>query len=114
MHCYLFDKLGMEYDKLPAWYVEGAPTWVMEQLGTSSSRLGGIWRRIEAVRRMTPVIRTFGIGFGRLSWRGPPGRRRQPTPDRPRGRSAPRHCARRNASAAWQRERQARGGLDAM
>jgi hypothetical protein len=44
MHCFLYDGFGTEYDKMPAWYVEGPPTWAMEVLGTSSFRLGEIWQ----------------------------------------------------------------------
>lgn len=34
MHCFLFDQFGLAYDSMPAWYVEGVPTWVMTVLGT--------------------------------------------------------------------------------
>jgi hypothetical protein len=28
MHCFLDQQFGVRYDKMPAWYVEGVPTWV--------------------------------------------------------------------------------------
>src|SRR2546423_10277279 len=41
-HCYLDGLFGPAYGAMPEWYKEGAPTWTMSQLGTSSTRLGGI------------------------------------------------------------------------
>jgi hypothetical protein len=43
VHCYLFDKLGFAYGTMPAWYVEGAPTWAMSVLGVANDRLSGTW-----------------------------------------------------------------------
>jgi hypothetical protein len=43
-HCFLFDRFGNAYAAMPAWFVEGAPTYAMVDLGTSSARLGGIWQ----------------------------------------------------------------------
>jgi len=43
-HCFLYDRFGNAYDQMPAWYVEGAPTYAMVDLGTSSVRLSGIWQ----------------------------------------------------------------------
>jgi hypothetical protein len=36
-HCYLFQKLGADYYRMPAWYVEGVPMWAMTVLGNGSS-----------------------------------------------------------------------------
>lgn len=64
MHCYLFDKFGMSYDHMPAWYVEGVPTWVMSELGTGSARLGSIWKSYLDTPGRPLSQRTYdGLGF---------------------------------------------------
>jgi hypothetical protein len=63
MHCYLNDKFGGAYVAMPAWYVEGAPTWVMEQLGASATRLGGMWQDyLDSASR--PLAKRSYDGFG--------------------------------------------------
>ncbi len=43
MHCFLLDKFGLDYDSMPAWYVEGVPTWVMTVLGTGDPASAKYW-----------------------------------------------------------------------
>jgi hypothetical protein len=33
MHCLLYQRFGMAYDDMPAWYIEGVPSWVEDALG---------------------------------------------------------------------------------
>jgi hypothetical protein len=64
VHCYLFDRFGMAYGAMPAWYVEGAPTWAMSDVGPSSSRLGGIWKQYLDTPAKPLSARTYdGLGF---------------------------------------------------
>ncbi len=42
-HCFLDDKFGAAYDTMPAWYVEGVPTWTMSVLGVGNDRLSSKW-----------------------------------------------------------------------
>jgi hypothetical protein len=64
MHCYLYDSLGGAYDTMPDWYVEGAPTWVMEQLGVSTTRLGSIWQGyLDSASRPLGERAYDGLGF---------------------------------------------------
>jgi hypothetical protein len=64
MHCYLFDRFGLAYGAMPAWYVEGAPTWAMSDLGPSSSRLGEIWKQYLDTPAKPLSARTYdGLGF---------------------------------------------------
>jgi hypothetical protein len=63
-HCFLFDRFGNAYDKMPAWYVEGVPTWAMVDLGTSSVRLSGIWQEYLDTPTRPLSARTYaGVGF---------------------------------------------------
>lgn len=63
-HCFLFDRFGNAYDQMPAWYVEGVPTWAMVDLGTSSARLGGIWQEYLDTPTRPLAGRTYaGVGF---------------------------------------------------
>jgi hypothetical protein len=63
-HCYLNGRFGTAYDAMPQWYVEGAPTWVMAALGTSSFRLGGIWKDYLDTQEWELYRRTYsGLGF---------------------------------------------------
>jgi hypothetical protein len=63
-HCYLDGRFGAAYGAMPQWYVEGAPTWVMAQLGTSSTRLGGIWKDYLDTQSWELYRRTYsGLGF---------------------------------------------------
>ena len=63
-HCYLDGRFGVAYGDMPQWYVEGAPTWVMAQLGTSSVRLGGIWKDYLDNQSWELYRRTYsGLGF---------------------------------------------------
>ncbi|MDT5030911.1 MAG: hypothetical protein QOC94_1082 [Actinoplanes sp.] len=63
-HCFLFDRFGNAYDKMPAWYVEGAPTYAMVDLGTSSVRLSGIWQEYLDTPARPLSARTYaGVGF---------------------------------------------------
>jgi hypothetical protein len=43
MHCFLFDEFGLAYDSMPAWYLEGVPTWVMTVLGTGDPVSSADW-----------------------------------------------------------------------
>jgi hypothetical protein len=45
MHCFLYDKFGAAYDTMPPWYVEGAPTWVLTDVGggDGSNKLSSFW-----------------------------------------------------------------------
>ncbi|MFI7602513.1 hypothetical protein [Actinoplanes sp. NPDC049681] len=64
VHCYLFDRFGLSYSAMPAWYVEGAPTWAMSDLGPSSGRLGGIWQQYLDTPAKPLSARTYdGLGF---------------------------------------------------
>jgi len=64
MHCFLFDRFGMAYHNMPAWYVEGAPTWGMSVLGTSSFKLGSFWQRYLDTPEQPLSARTYeGLGF---------------------------------------------------
>jgi hypothetical protein len=64
VHCFLFDRFGMAYAAMPAWYVEGAPTWAMSQYGTSSARLGGIWKDYLDTPSVPLSGRSYdGLGF---------------------------------------------------
>jgi hypothetical protein len=63
-HCYLDGRFGAAYGAMPQWYVEGAPTWTMAQLGTSSTRLGGIWKDYLDTQSWELYRRTYsGLGF---------------------------------------------------
>jgi len=63
-HCFLFDRFGNAYAKMPAWYVEGAPTYAMVDLGTSSVRLSGIWQEYLDTPTRPLSGRTYaGVGF---------------------------------------------------
>jgi hypothetical protein len=63
-HCFLYDRFGMPYDAMPAWYVEGAPTFAMEVLGTSSTRLGSIWKDYLDTPTKPLAQRAYdGLGF---------------------------------------------------
>lgn len=64
MHCYLYDKFDTAYNKMPAWYIEGAPTFGMEVLGGRSSRLDGIWRYYLQTPDLALNRRAYsGLGF---------------------------------------------------
>jgi hypothetical protein len=64
MHCYLYDKFGMAYTAMPAWYVEGAPTWAMSDSGTASTRLGAIWKQYLDTPERPLTARAYdGLGF---------------------------------------------------
>jgi hypothetical protein len=64
MHCYLYDRFGMAYDTMPAWYVEGAPTFAMEALGASNTRLGAIWKDYLDTATKPLAQRAYdGLGF---------------------------------------------------
>jgi hypothetical protein len=64
MHCYLYDRFGRAYDTMPAWYVEGAPTYAMSALGTSSLRLSGIWKDyLDAPAKPLSQRAYDGLGF---------------------------------------------------
>jgi hypothetical protein len=43
MHCFLFGKFGLDYNAMPAWYLEGVPTWVMTALGTGDPKSTKYW-----------------------------------------------------------------------
>ena len=43
-HCYLLLKLGGAYGTMPSWYLEGAPTWAMGELGNGSALASGYWQ----------------------------------------------------------------------
>src|SRR5207247_1764036 len=45
MHCFLFGRFGLAYDNMPAWFVEGAPTWVMATLGGGNPKVDKFWRQ---------------------------------------------------------------------
>ena len=64
VHCFLFDRFGLAYDAMPAWYVEGAPTWAMSDIGPANSRLGGIWAQyLDAPNRALSARSYDGLGF---------------------------------------------------
>jgi hypothetical protein len=43
-HCYLFLRLGGAYATMPSWYVEGAASWAMGELGNGSALASGYWQ----------------------------------------------------------------------
>ena len=64
VHCYLYDRFGLAYTTMPAWYVEGAPTWAMSDFGTTSARLGGIWKQYLDTPQRPLTARSYdGLGF---------------------------------------------------
>jgi hypothetical protein len=36
MHCFLYERFGTAYDHMPAWYIEGVPSWVSDAIGGGS------------------------------------------------------------------------------
>jgi hypothetical protein len=64
MHCYMYDKFDVAYDQMPAWYVEGAPTFAMETLGSRSSTLDRIWQNYLRTPQLPLTRREYdGLGF---------------------------------------------------
>jgi hypothetical protein len=64
MHCFLYDKFGAAYDDMPAWYVEGAPTWVMADIGGGSDKLSSFWTRyLDTVAKPLSQRSYDGLGF---------------------------------------------------
>jgi len=63
-HCFLDDRFGDAYGTMPAWYVEGVPTYAMVDLGTSSVRLSGIWQDyLDSPTRPLSGRKYDGVGF---------------------------------------------------
>jgi hypothetical protein len=64
VHCYLYDKLGFAYGGMPAWYVEGAPSWAMSVLGVANDRLSGMWTDYLDTPDKPLTQRSYdGVGF---------------------------------------------------
>jgi hypothetical protein len=64
MHCFLYDKFGVAYDAMPAWYVEGAPTWVMTVLGPGDPVSSGYWVKYLDTATTPLFKRTYdALGF---------------------------------------------------
>lgn len=63
-HCFLYDRFGLAYTAMPAWYVEGAPTWTMAQLGASNTVLGSHWKHYLDTPTTALTGRAYdGVGF---------------------------------------------------
>jgi hypothetical protein len=64
VHCYLFDKFGFVYGEMPAWYLEGAPSWAMSVLGVANDRLSGMWTDYLDTPDKPLTQRSYdGVGF---------------------------------------------------
>ncbi len=62
-HCLLYQVLGTGYDATPAWYLEGAPTWVMATLAPDPIALA-IWHRYLATPGLGLPGRAYtAVGF---------------------------------------------------
>jgi len=64
MHCFMFDRFGRVTYGLPAWWVEGAPSWAMTTLGVRVERIDTWWTRYLDNPTRALTQRTYdGLGF---------------------------------------------------
>jgi hypothetical protein len=64
VHCVLFARYGVDYSAMPAWYVEGVPTWVMTVLGGGDAASAQAFREYLDVAKRPLYRRSYdAVGF---------------------------------------------------
>jgi hypothetical protein len=63
-HCFLYNRFNTGYDRMPAWYVEGVPSWAESVLGTDLTTTDKEWRDYLTNSTWPLTRREYdGIGF---------------------------------------------------